>query len=72
MIQHSFHHGLDFGNTAHTSVKRMTQMYHCAFLFLCVEEGENGTVISESPLPSTVQEEPGMKLAHDSKKSFIC
>lgn len=71
MIQHSFIHGLDFGNTAHTSMKRMIQMYHC-ISFLCVEEGENGTVISESPLPPTVQEEPGIKLAHHSQKSLIC
>lgn len=47
-------------------------MYHYASLFLCVEEGENGTVITESPLPPAVQEEPGMKLAHGSQKSLIC
>lgn len=40
-------------------------MFHCAFLFLRVEEGENGTLISELTSPPTAQEEPGIKLAYD-------
>lgn len=44
----------------------MIEMYHNAFLLisLYVEEGENGRIISESPLPATVQDEPGIKLIY--------